>query len=107
MFKIAALYKFFSINKPEFLQEEIRDHFKQLKIKGTVLVGHEGINGTISGSGSSIDAAINFLKKLWCSELDVKYSDSDEDPFIRLKIKLKQEIVTIGNTSIDPNKTVR
>ena len=82
----------------------IRD---RLKIKGTILVGHEGINGTISGSDLSIDAAIDFLKKInGCSKLDVKYSESDKDPFIRLKIKLKQEIVTIGDTSIDPNKIV-
>ena len=107
MFKIAALYKFFSISKPELLQDKIRDHFKQLKIKGTILVGHEGINGTISGSDLSIDAAIDFLKNInGCSKLDVKYSESDKDPFIRLKIKLKQEIVTIGDTSIDPNKIV-
>jgi UPF0176 protein len=107
MFKIAALYKFFSISKPELLQDKIRDHFKQLKIKGTILVGHEGINGTISGNDLSIDAAIDFLKKInGCSKLDVKYSESDKDPFIRLKIKLKQEIVTIGDTSIDPNKIV-
>ena len=107
MFKIAALYKFFSISEPELLQDKIRDHFKQLKIKGTILVAHEGINGTISGSDLSIDAAIDFLKKInGCSKLDVKYSESDKDPFIRLKIKLKQEIVTIGDTSIDPNKIV-
>ena len=107
MFKIAALYKFFSISEPELLQDKIRDHFKQLKIKGTILVGHEGINVTISGSDLSIDAAIDFLKKInGCSKLDVKYSESDKDPFIRLKIKLKQEIVTIGDTSIDPNKIV-
>ena len=107
MFKIAALYKFFSISKPELLQNKIRDRFKQLKIKGTILVGHEGINGTISGVDLAIDAAIDFLKKInGCSKLDVKYSESYEDPFIRLKIKLKQEIVTIGDTSIDPNKIV-
>ena len=107
MYSVAALYKFSSIDCPEELQNSIRVELKKLSIYGTILVGSEGINGTISGEAINIVNAVNFLKTIkGCSELDIKYSESDENPFVRLKIKLKKEIVTIGDDSVDPNKIV-
>ena len=107
MYTVAALYKFSSIEDPSNLQIFIRKKLKQLKIYGTILVGSEGINGTISGEAINIVNAVNFLKTIkGFSELDIKYSESDENPFVRLKIKLKKEIVTIGDDSVDPNKIV-
>jgi len=107
MYSVAALYKFSSIDCPEELQNSIRVELKKLSIYGTILVGSEGINGTISGEAINIVNAVNFLKTIkGFSELDIKYSESDENPFVRLKIKLKKEIVTIGDDSVDPNKTV-
>ena len=108
MFKISAFYKFAAVNKPLFLQEKILDKFNELSIKGTLLIGEEGINGTISANNSdSLDNAINFIKAINGFEnLEVKYSTSKKDPFTRLKVKFKNEIVTIGDASIDPNKNV-
>ena len=108
MFKISAFYKFAAINKPLSLQEKILNKFTELSIKGTLLIGEEGINGTISAKNSdSLDNAINFIKTTNGFEnLEVKYSTSKKDPFPRLKVKLKNEIVTIGDVSIDPNKNV-
>jgi len=106
MFKISAFYKFASVNKPLSLQEKILNKFTDLSIKGTLLIGKEGINGTISANNSeSLDHAINFIKTINGFEnLEVKYSTSKKDPFTRLKVKFKNEIVTIGDASIDPNK---
>ena len=107
MFKVAALYKFQSIASPQEIQVLIRGSLKELNITGTILVGGEGLNGTISGSPDAIDKAITFLKSVdGFSTLDVKYSTSSENPFIRLKVKLKKEIVTIGDMTVDPNKVV-
>ena len=108
MFKISAFYKFAAVNKPLFLQEKILDKFNELSIKGTLLIGEEGINGTISANNSdSLDNAINFIKAINGFEnIEVKYSTSNKDPFTRLKVKFKNEIVTIGDASIDPNKNV-
>ena len=107
MFKVAALYKFSSIENPEQLQSEIREYLNQVGVKGTILIGHEGINGTISSEENSLNSAIKFLQSLEDFNLmDIKYSSSDINPFIRLKVKLKKEIVTIGDDSIDPNKVV-
>ena len=107
MYKVAALYKFQSIASPQEIQVLIRSSLKELNITGTILVGGEGLNGTISGSPDAIDKAITVLKSIdGFSTLDVKYSTSSENPFIRLKVKLKKEIVTIGDMTVDPNKVV-
>ena len=106
MFKVSAFYKFAAVNKPSSLQEKILNKFTELSIKGTLLVGEEGINGTISARNSnSLSNAIKFIRKINGFEnLEVKYSTSSKDPFTRLKVKFKNEIVTIGDASIDPNK---
>ena len=107
MFSVAALYKFSSINDPESLHREIRIRLKSLSIYGTILVGEEGINGTISGKNSNLIEAIAFIQSIkGFANLDIKYSESLENPFVRLKIKLKKEIVTIGDRSINPNEIV-
>ena len=108
MYKVAALYKFSKILDPSKIHNSIRSKLKSLSIYGTILVGEEGINGTISAdSKKSIDNAIKFISKLdGFNNLDVKHSSSKKNPFVRLKVKLKKEIVTIGDTSIDPTKAV-
>jgi len=108
MFKISAFYKFFSVNQPSSLQKKILNKLSNLLIKGTILVSKEGINGTISSHNHyDLDRSINFLKTIGgFDSFDVKYSFSDKDPFIRLKVKLKDEIVSIGDATIDPTKIV-
>jgi len=103
MFKIAALYKFAKVSNPDNLQTEIRANLKSLSIHGTILVGQEGLNGTISGSKKNIDKAIAYIRQLKnFKDTDVKFSEANINPFIRLKIKLKEEIVTIGDKTINP-----
>ena len=107
MYSVAALYKFSSITEPEKLQNQIRDKLKGLSIYGTILVGEEGINGTISGKNLKIESALAYIKSIQgFSEIDIKLSQSKLNPFVRLKIKLKKEIVTIGDKSINPNEIV-
>ena len=107
MYSVAALYKFSSIKDPEKLHNQIRITLKNLAIYGTILVGEEGINGTISGEDAKLNEAIIFLKSIdGFSEIDIKKSKSKVNPFVRLKIKLKKEIVTIGDKSINPNEIV-
>ena len=103
MFKIAALYKFAEVLYPEKAQIEIRASLKSLSIHGTILVGQEGLNGTISGSQENIDQAITYIRQLRnFNDMDVKFSEATINPFVRLKIKLKDEIVTIGDKTINP-----
>ena len=108
MYKVAALYKFSKILDPLKLHNEIRIKLKEMSISGTILVGREGINGTISSSSQkNLSSAINFIKDIkGFADLDIKLSSSDKKPFIRLKVKLKKEIVTIGDEAIDPTEIV-
>ncbi len=108
MFKVAALYKFSEIDNPLEVQISLKKILKKLSIYGTILVGSEGINGTIAAKNEkNLNKALMYLKNLkGFNDLDIKFSDSKKNPFIRLKIKLKQEIVTIGDKSIDPTKSV-
>ena len=105
MFKIAALYKFAEVGNPEKAQIEIRANLKVLSIHGTILVGQEGINGTISGSKDNIDKAIAYIRQLKnFNDTDIKFSEASINPFARLKIKLKKEIVTIGDKTVKPQE---
>ena len=76
-------------------------------IDGTILLAHEGINGTVAGDQEAIDALISYLRALpGCAELDVKYSHASEMPFYRMKVRVKKEIVTLGINGIDPKREV-
>ena len=106
-FLIAAFYKFTKVSLLSELQTEFYKFLENLSIKGTVLLAEEGINGTVSGSSESIAKFKNFLfDKDLLSESDFKVSSADFMPFPRLKVKLKKEIVTIGNCEINPGKKV-
>jgi len=72
-------------------------------IKGTLLLAEEGINGTVAGSRESIDCLLEFLKSdERLTDLEHKESYADEVPFLRTKVKLKKEIVTLGQQGVSP-----
>ena len=108
MFEIAALYKFSKILNPIKTHNVIRSKFKELSIYGTMLVGKEGLNGTIAAKNKkNLLDGLAFLKQIdGFKDLDIKYSIAEKNPFVRLKVKLKKEIVTIGDESIDPTHLV-
>ena len=103
MHKIIALYQFCEIRNPRKLQMILKKELKNLQILGTIIIGHEGINGTVSGSEANINKALKFLKsETRFSDLDIKSSFSNKAPFLRLKVKIKKEIVTMGIDNIKP-----
>ena len=103
MHKIITLYKFHKIHEPLKLQAALKKELKNLDILGTIIVGNEGINGTISGTSTNLDRAIRHLKlHSKILDLDLKESFSKKSPFLRLKIKIKDEIVTMGKKNINP-----
>ena len=108
MYEIVALYKFTKIDEPLNFQKILKKRLSQLKIYGTILISNEGINGTISSdSKENLSLALSLIESLkGLRKLDLKFSQSIKKPFIRLKVKLKKEIVTIGDISINPNEIV-
>ena len=104
MHKIITLYKFHKIQEPLKLQAALKKELKNLDILGTIIVGNEGINGTVSGTSINLDRAIERLKlHSKILDLDLKESFSKKSPFLRLKIKIKDEIVTMGKKNINPS----
>lgn len=102
-FKIAAFYQFTPMINLEELQYSLRKLLESLSVKGTILLATEGINGTLAGSNESMDEFELFLqKKKLFNELNFKISFASIEPFPRLKIKIKDEIVSIGNKKADP-----
>ena len=103
MHKIITLYKFHKIQEPLKLQAALKKELKNLDILGTIIIGNEGINGTVSGTSINLDRAIERLKlHSKILDLDLKESFSKKSPFLRLKIKIKDEIVTMGKKNINP-----
>lgn len=104
---VAALYKFVKLPDYEALVPRLKTLCDQLGIKGTLLLAEEGINGTVSGSRDSIDGLTAFLRADGrFDNLSYKESFYEEQPFYRMKVKLKKEIVTMGVNGIDPQKIV-
>ena len=106
-FLTAALYKF--VDLPDFadLQAPLQACCEANEVKGTLLLAHEGINGTIAGPEKGIRAVLAFLRAdPRLSNLVHKESWSPKPPFTRMKVKLKKEIVTLRVPELDPNKTV-
>ena len=107
LFKVAAFYSFIDLSDLLQLKSEFTEFLKKQDIRGTMLIASEGINGTLAGKESSINEFKNFLKSKNLYEAkNFKTSHCEYDPFPRLKIKLKDEIVTIGNKLVDPKKIV-
>ena len=104
---VAALYKFVEINDLLSLQDNLYNICEENNIMGTILIADEGINGTISGKHNEIKETISSLKNDdRFSNIEIKYSSTDKQPFHRMKVRLKKEIVTIGLPEISPNKKV-
>jgi UPF0176 protein len=104
---ILAFYKFVSIEAHTALQGPLLQFCQDHQIKGTVLLGAEGINGTVSGSAEAIGALQDYFEQsIYFKDLVAKLSYAEEHPFYRMKVKIKQEIVTIGQTCANPLKQV-
>ena len=109
--KVAALYQFAALPDFRELREPLRARAAGLGLKGSILLAHEGINGTIAGNNEGIDAFVVELQRgpLFGGRLDnleLKFSSAAEMPFRRLKVRLKKEIVTLGDTAVDPKLRV-
>jgi len=104
---IAALYKF--APQPNFadLRAPLLACCEQAGTLGTLLLASEGLNGTIAGSREGIDAVLAHIRCLpGFEDLEHKESFDTENPFLRMKVRLKKEIVTMGVPGTDPTHIV-
>jgi UPF0176 protein len=104
---VCALYKFTLLEDYTSLRDPLLNLLLINKIKGTLLLAHEGINGTIAGSREGIDQVKNWLEADGrFDNMSYKESYHAQNPFYRTKVKLKKEIVTMGIEDIDPKEIV-
>lgn len=104
---ISALYKFVHLPDYKELRESILTACNEHGIKGTLLLAEEGVNGTIAGSREEMDRILEYLRQdSRLADLEHKESYAAEPPFLRMKVKLKKEIVTIGLPEVDPTEMV-
>ncbi|RWO14898.1 MAG: rhodanese-related sulfurtransferase [Mesorhizobium sp.] len=101
--RVVALYRFARLDDFEALRAPLAAFCCGRGIKGTLLLAHEGINGTVAGSEADIAALIDHLESIeGLAGLEVKYSSAAQMPFHRMKVRLKREIVTMGVGDLDP-----
>ncbi len=107
MFTVAALYKFTPFSDPAALRPGLLTACEAGGVRGTLLLAREGINGTIAGTRGGINAVLAHIRALpGCADLDWKESRATAMPFGRMKVRLKREIVTMGEPEVDPTGAV-
>ena len=101
--RVTALYRFSPFKDCETLRAGLEPVCRAAGVKGTLLLAPEGINGTIAGTHEAIDQVLAHIRTLpGCEALSVKDSFAETMPFYRMKVRLKREIVTMGQPNIDP-----
>ena len=101
MYTVAALYHFTRFADPVAIKEPLLASCREHGIMGTLLLASEGINGTIAGSAVDITAILKVIRALpGCADLEHKESHASVPPFNRMKVRLKKEIVTMGQPDV-------
>ena len=104
---IATFYKFANISDLKAKKQQILTWCQSQELKGTIILAEEGINGTIAGQGKAIATLLTQLRSLPnLADLEHKESTAQKLPFVRLKVKIKSEIVTLGLPEVKPNQQV-
>lgn len=104
-YQVISFYKFMVFNDYMAFEPVIREFCIKHNIKGTILLAEEGINGTLASKEGAISALLAFLMAdARFADIDYKKSYADELPFHRMKVKIKKEIVTLGQKDVMPSK---
>ena len=106
-FRVAALYKFTPLTADTTLQAHLMAACETHGVKGILLIAPEGINGTIAGTPDGIEAVLDTIRALpGCADIEHKESTASEQPFLRMKVRIKKEIVTLGVPGVAPSREV-
>ncbi|MDA8719205.1 rhodanese-like domain-containing protein [Candidatus Actinomarina sp.] len=103
--KIANItgYKFIPIKNELVLQETILQRSTNLNLKGTVLISRKGINFSVSGNKNNIDKFLLFIRSdSRFADVDVKITYNEYQPFRKMLVRIKKEIISMGIEDIDP-----
>jgi UPF0176 protein len=102
VFHIAAFYKFTNLDDYASLRAPLLSVCNNSDVKGSILLASEGVNGTIAGPEEGVRAVLDHIRSdPRTAGLEAKHSTSESDPFLRLKVRLKAEIVSLGVGVVD------
>ena len=102
---IYSFYRFTKVKNKKQVKLEIEKFIKNKVIRGTILIADEGINGSISADTKTLTSILKYIKKLlFVRQLEIKINQVDFLPFNRIKIRIKNEIVSLGKEINDFNK---
>ena len=100
---VAAFYRFAALENLPALRGELGDLAEAQGLSGTILLAPEGVNGTIAGADAGVQELLDRLRQVAGLErLEAKFSRSGIQAFHRLKVRLKREIVTMGEPQVSP-----
>lgn len=104
--KVAAFYRFLDLQEPAAFRDELQALCDEQGLIGTILVANEGFNGTIAGDRESIQSALAWIEKRLALDRAITphWTDSSKAPFRRMRVRLKDEIVTLGRPDILPHE---
>ncbi len=104
---ISTFYKFLVLENYKELKIEFDKSLSKTNVKGTILLANEGVNGTVAGSESDLKKFFLYIDKFsQFKDITPKFSSSNKNPFLRMKVRLKKEIVTIGMPEVSPSNLV-
>lgn len=104
---IVAFYRFMDFEDYATYQSPLLDLCQEHAVKGTILLAKEGINATIAGSANGIERVLDYIREhLQLADLEVKLSFAAKNPFYRMKVRLKAEIIKMGNPEANPVQQV-
>ena len=99
----AAAYKFAELTGLPEIRDRLKSECRKLGLKGSILLSPEGINLFIAGEGSSVKSLLGTIRTIpGLERLEAKLSESAEQPFNRMLVKIKQEIIAFGVEGINP-----
>ncbi len=105
--KVVSFYRFVDLEDPKALSTTLQSLCDENRLLGTILVADEGVNGTLAGSREAVEAIFTWLKDTLDLEepIEARWTDAAEAPFRRMRVRLKQEIVTLGRADIKPQNS--
>ena len=106
-FKVAAFYKFADFSGFLRLKPDLAEFCCARGIRGTIILAEEGINGTVAGTAEAIDALMDHLNETFPFQgAELKFSQAEAMPFLRMKVRVKEEIVTLRAPEVKPSEAV-
>ncbi|HSN52538.1 MAG TPA: rhodanese-related sulfurtransferase [Woeseiaceae bacterium] len=104
--KVASFYRFLDLPEVESFRDDLQSLCDRRGVLGTILVADEGFNGTICGSQAAIVAIFDWLRErlALATPIEARWTDASEAPFRRMRVRVRQEIVTLGRPDILPHR---